>query len=73
MSYSFYIKHIKEKLIESNFTGNLIIDYPYNIDWLDKYSGIHYKSYSIKKCQLQEKTLYIIFSVMSQSQRHTTL
>ena len=55
MSYSFYIKHIKEKLIEFNFTGNLIIDYPYNIDWLDQYSGIHYKSYSIRNVNYQKK------------------
>ena len=55
ISYSFYIKHIKEKLIESNFTGDLIIDYPHNIDWLDEYSGIHYKSSSIRNVNFQKK------------------
>lgn len=56
MSYNFYIKHIKQKLIEFNFTGKLIIDYPHNIDWLDKYSGIHYKSSSIRNLNIQKKT-----------------
>lgn len=55
ISYSFYKKHIKEKLLEFNFNGNLIIDYPHNIDWEDKYSGIHYKSCFIRNVNYQKK------------------
>ena len=66
ISYSFYKKHIKEKLLEFNFNGNLIIDYPHNIDWLDKYYGIHYKSCFIRNVNYQKKkTHYYI-------QRHVT-
>ena len=55
ISYSFYKKHIKEKLLEFNFNGNLIIDYPHNIDWVDKYFGIHYKSCFIRNVNYQKK------------------
>jgi len=60
ISYSYYKKHIKEKLLEFNFNGNLIIDYPHNNDWVDKYFGIHYKSCFIKNvnCQKKESLLY---------------
>ena len=55
VSYTFYKKHIKEKLLEFNFNGNLIIDYPHNINWADKYSGIHYKSCFIRNLNYQKK------------------
>lgn len=55
MSYSFYKKNIEDKLLEFNFNGNLIIDYPHNIDWEDKYYGIHYKSCFIRNVNQQKK------------------
>ena len=55
VSYSFYKQHIEQKLIESSFTGDLIIDYPYNIDWVDKYSGIHFKSNFIRNVNYEKK------------------
>ena len=32
-----------------NFTGKIIIDYPYNKEWNEPYSGVHFKSKYINK------------------------
>ena len=42
--YSTYNTSVSSKLEKYHFKGNLIIDYPYNKDWSDKYSGVHFKS-----------------------------
>ena len=47
--YNTYISTISSKLEKHHFKGDLIIDYPYNKDWADKYSGVHFKS-----CYLEE-------------------
>ena len=47
--YNIYISSISSKLEKYHFKGDLIIDYPYNKDWADKYNGVHFKS-----CYLEE-------------------
>ena len=49
MPYNTYNSSILSKLEKYNFKGDLIIDYPYNKNWDDKYSGVHFKS-----CYLEE-------------------
>jgi len=48
ISYKEYKKFIEDKLKSLNFSGKLIIDYPYSESWIEKFYGIHYNSANIK-------------------------
>ncbi len=48
ISYNTYNSSILSKLEKYHFKGDLIIDYPYNKEWDDKYSGVHFKSYYLE-------------------------
>ena len=62
ISYYNYKKHIHDKLYNINFTGNLIVDYPYNHDWKGKFYGIHYKSNYLEKFSIDEREKSLIYS-----------
>ena len=49
ISYFDYKKHVYENLKKYNFTGKLIVDYPYNEKWNDNYFGVHYKSNKLRE------------------------
>lgn len=49
ISYHTYSSSVSPKLEKFHFKGNLIIDYPYNKEWDNKYDGIHYKSCYLEK------------------------
>ena len=49
ISYFDYEKYVHENLKKYNFTGKLIIDYPYNEQWGGEYFGVHYKSNKLKE------------------------
>ena len=60
--YNIYISSISSKLEKYRFKGNLIIDYPYNKDWADKYSGVHFKSCYIEKFTDQDRRNKYLYS-----------
>ena len=60
--YNTYISSISAKLEKYRFKGNLIIDYPYNKDWADKYSGVHFKSCYIEKFTDQDRRNKYLYS-----------
>lgn len=62
ISYDVYIKNVKEKIINANFTGNIIIDFPYNQSWREKYYGIHYKSSQFKNFNSESRDSRYIYS-----------
>ena len=62
ISYNTYSLSILSKLEKFHFKGNLIIDYPYNKDWDNKYSGIHYKSCYLEKFVNQENCKQYLYS-----------
>ena len=62
ISYHAYNSYISSKLEKFHFKGNLIIDYPYNKDWNDKYNGIHYKSCYLENFTHQKKCKKYLYS-----------
>ena len=62
ISYHTYNSYILSKLEKFHFRGNLIIDYPYNKDWNDKYNGIHYKSCYLENFINQKKSKKYLYS-----------
>tara|TARA_Y100000389_G_scaffold39897_1_gene34392 strand:+ start:5922 stop:6821 length:900 start_codon:yes stop_codon:yes gene_type:complete len=62
INYDFYIKNIKNKLISQKYTGNIIIDYPYNLDWKDHYHGIHFTSSKLSCYSQYKKNPLIVYS-----------
>ena len=66
ISYNTYNSSILSKLEKYHFKGGLIIDYPYNKDWADKYSGVHFKSCYLEKFidQDRRKNIYILLHVI---------
>ena len=50
ISFDTYKAHIQPKLKKYRYNGNLIIDYPFNKNWDDNYTGIHFKSNRLKSC-----------------------
>ena len=62
ISYDTYVSSILSKLEKFHFKGNLIIDYPYNKDWQDKYSGVHFKSCYLEKFIDQERSKKYLYS-----------
>ena len=62
ISYDFYKKNIKNKFISQKFSGNIFIDYPYNIVWEDHYHGIHFTSNNLHHYDQYKKDPKIIYS-----------
>jgi thiamine monophosphate synthase len=62
ISYNFYKKNIKNKFFSQKYTGNIIIDYPYNLDWEDRYHGIHFTSNNLHHYDQYKKNPRIIYS-----------
>tara|TARA_A100001035_G_C27680281_1_gene452736 strand:+ start:40 stop:939 length:900 start_codon:yes stop_codon:yes gene_type:complete len=60
--YKTYNSSILPKLEKYHFKGNLIIDYPYNKDWADKYSGVHFKSCYLEKFIDQDRHKKYLYS-----------
>lgn len=44
IDYEHYKSSLSKYLIDSNYFGKIIVDYPHNLKWEESYSGIHYKS-----------------------------
>ena len=62
ISYNTFISSILSKLEKFHFKGKLIIDYPYNKDWDDNHSGIHFKSCYLKNFINREKCKKYLYS-----------
>ena len=62
INYDFYKRNIKDILISHKYTGNIFIDYPYNLDWKDSYHGIHFRSDDLYKFDNKKKESKIIYS-----------
>ena len=60
--YNTYNSSILSKLEKYHFKGKLIIDYPYNKDWADKYSGVHFKSCYLEKFIDQDRRKKYLYS-----------
>ena len=62
ISYNTYTSSVLSKLEKYHFKGGLIIDYPYNKDWVDKYSGVHFKSCYLEKFIDQDRCNKYLYS-----------
>ena len=62
IAYNTYNSSILSKLEKYHFKGDLIIDYPYNKDWADKYSGVHFKSCYLDKFIDQNRHKKFLYS-----------
>ena len=62
ISYNTYKLSVLSKLEKFRFKGKLIIDYPFNEDWDDKYNGVHFKSCYLKNFINQEKCKKYLYS-----------
>ena len=60
--YNIYNSSISSKLEKYHFKGDLIIDYPYNKDWPDKYSGVHFKSCYLENFINQDRRNKYLYS-----------
>ena len=73
ISYNFYKKNIKNKFTSQKYTGNIIIDYPYNLDWDDQYHGIHFTSNNLHHYDLCKKDSRIIYSASCHTEENINL
>jgi 8-oxo-dGTP diphosphatase len=73
ISYDFYKKNIKNKLISQKFNGSIFIDYPYNVFWEDHYHGIHYTSNNLHHYDMYKKDSKIIYSASCHTQEDINL
>jgi thiamine monophosphate synthase len=62
ISYDFYKKNIKNELISQKFSGNVIIDYPHNLNWREHYHGVHFASNNLYKFDPYKKEPFITYS-----------
>ena len=62
ISYQVYVKTIKDILKATNFSGEIIIDYPYNESWQTKFHGIHFTSSNIKQYDRENYDSNYIYS-----------
>ena len=60
--YNTYNSCILSKLEKYHFKGSLIVDYPYNKDWVDEYSGVHFKSCYLEKFLDQDRHRKYLYS-----------
>ena len=62
ISYDFYKNNIKNKLRSKKYTGNIIIDYPHNLNWKEHYHGLHYTSSNLHQFDPNKKESSKIYS-----------
>ena len=62
ISYDFYKKYIKNILITQKYSGNIIIDYPHNLNWKEHYDGIHFTSSKLYQFDQNKKDPLIMYS-----------
>ena len=62
MSYDFYKNNLKNELVSQKYSGNIIIDYPYNLNWKEHYHGVHFTSRNLHKFDQSKKEPFIIYS-----------
>ena len=62
MSYDFYKNHVKNELSLQKYSGNIIIDYPHNLNWKGHYDGIHFSSSNLQYFNLNKSKSSIIHS-----------
>ena len=62
ISYDFYKKNIKNKLISQKYSGNIIIDYPHNLSWKEHHHGVHFTSNDLCKFDRNKKESFITYS-----------
>ena len=62
ISYDFYKNNIKNELIAQKYSGNIIIDYPHNLDWKEHYHGVHFTSSNLHKFHPNKKESFITYS-----------
>ena len=62
ISYDFYKNNIKNELISQKYSGNIIIDYPHNLNWKEHYHGIHFASKNLSKFNPNKKESFITYS-----------
>ena len=62
ISYDFYKNNIKNELISQKYSGNIIIDYPYNLDWEEHYHGVHFTSSYLNQFDENKKESFITYS-----------
>ena len=62
INYNFYKNNIRNMLIAQKYSGNIIIDYPYNLDWEEHYHGVHFTSSYLNQFDENKKESFIIYS-----------
>ena len=62
ISYDFYKNNIKNQLISQKYSGNIIIDYPHNLNWKEHYHGVHFASNNMHKFDPNKKGSLITYS-----------
>ena len=62
ISYDFYKNNIKSELIFQKYSGNIIIDYPHNLNWKEHYHGVHFASNDLNKFNPDKKESFITYS-----------
>jgi thiamine monophosphate synthase len=62
ISYEFYKNNIKNELISQKYSGNIIIDYPHNLNWKEHYHGVHFASNDLYKFNPNKKEPFITYS-----------
>ena len=62
ISYDFYKNNIKNELISQKYSGNIIIDYPHNLNWKEQYHGVHFTSSNLHKFDQIKKKPSIMYS-----------
>ena len=62
ISFDFYKNNIKTELISQKYSGNIIIDYPHNLNWKEHYHGIHFASNYLYKFNPNKKESFITYS-----------
>jgi 8-oxo-dGTP diphosphatase len=62
INYNFYKNNIRNMLIAQKYSGNIIIDYPYNLDWEEHYHGVHFTSSYLNQFDENKKESFITYS-----------
>ena len=62
ISYDFYVKNIKNAIISQKYSGNIIIDYPHNLNWKEHYNGVHFASNNLHHFDQNKRESLITYS-----------
>ena len=62
ISYDYYKNYIKNELISQKYSGNIIVDYPHNLNWKEQYHGIHFTSNNLHQFDPNKKESLILYS-----------